>query len=102
VSLFIIVFALLGAVVGDCVGVSREPVVGTVIPAVLTLFAAFGGYAFTNEGLAKIRPVIPFCLFALVLLTLHWVFVGAKPRLSYEIWHARFEKVDLAAINHKF
>jgi hypothetical protein len=92
---FIIVFSLLGSVVGICIGASRESVIGTVFPVFLTAMMALAGYAFTKEGLAKIRPVIPYCLVAMLLLSPYWVFMGAKLRLNYEIWHTRFEKIEV-------
>jgi hypothetical protein len=38
---FIFVFGLLGAVVGIVTGASREPVIGFVLPALLTLITGF-------------------------------------------------------------
>jgi hypothetical protein len=101
-SIFIVVFGLLGAVSGICVGTSRDPVVSASLPAILTLITVFGGFAFTSQGLAKIRPVIPFCLIGMLLLSVYWIFVGSKIRFDYEsytikVWQnlMRFEKVDL-------
>jgi hypothetical protein len=101
-ALFVVVFALLGAIAGICTGASRQPVVGTILPAILTLMTALFGYAFTREGLAEMRPVIPFSLVAMLLAAAYCAFVGSKIRFENEIFatesqHAllRFERVDL-------
>src|SRR4029077_9944044 len=54
--LFIVVFALLGAITGICTRASRQPVVGTILPAILTLMTAIFGYAFTRDSLVQMRP----------------------------------------------
>lgn len=91
-SLFVIAFALLGAVAGLCIGSSRTPVVGTVLPALLTLMTALCGYAFTKEGLKDMRPVLPFGLVALLLTSAYCAFLGSKVRIVNEQYAAEVQK----------
>jgi hypothetical protein len=100
--LFIVVFALLGGIAGICTGASRQPVVGTVLPGILTLMTAVFGYAFTREALAEARGVIPFSLVAMLLAAVYCAFVGSKIRFENETFAGRsqqdllrFERVDL-------
>src|SRR2546422_1039863 len=86
--LFIVLLALLGAVCGICIGSSRTAVVGTVLPALLTLMTALCGYAFTKEGLKEMRPVLPLGLLALLLSSLYCAFVGSKIRFINEQYAA--------------
>ena len=101
-TLFIIVLGLLGGVVGICTGASRVPVVGSVLPAFLTFMTAFCGYAFTKEGLAKMRHVIPYSLTAMLISSVYFSFVGSKIRFETETFTRldqrdllRYERVDL-------
>jgi len=103
-AIFILVFGLLGAVIGVLTGSSRESVVGSVLPAILTLITAFLTFSFTSEGLKPVRTVIPYCLFALLLNTVYWVYIGSKIRTDaetspYYVQRAhnelRFERIDL-------
>jgi len=100
--LFIVVFGLLGGIVGICTGASRQPVVGVVLPAILTLMTVVFGYAFTREALVEMRPVIPFSLVAMLLAAAYCAFLGSKIRFENEKFAAesqnkflRFERVDL-------
>jgi hypothetical protein len=101
-GIYIIAFALFGAVIGYCVGASRESAVGTVIPAVLTVLTVLSGYAFTKEGLKDQRPLIPYLLLAWMLMSLFWLIIGSIHRFDYDRWVERnqksllqFERVDL-------
>ena len=101
-TIFIAVLGLLGGVVGICTGASRVPVVGSVIPAFLTFMTALCGYAFTKEGLAKMRHVIPYSLTAMLLSSVYFSFVGSKIRFENETFARQdqrdvlhFERVDL-------
>jgi hypothetical protein len=103
-AIFIIVFGLLGAVIGVLTGSSRESVVGSVLPAILTLITTFLTFSFTSEGLKPVRPVIPYCLLALLLTSVYWVYIGSKIRTDAETSkyyvqrrqeELRFERVDL-------
>jgi predicted neutral ceramidase superfamily lipid hydrolase len=99
---FIVALAALGAVCGMCIGSSRQSVMATVLPALLTLMTALCGYAFTKEGLQEMKPVLPFALLALLLSSLYCTFVGAKLRFINELYTGevqrdllRYERVQL-------
>ena len=79
-------FSLAGGLCGMCIGSSLQPVVGAVLPALLTLLTAFFAFGFAREGSAEMRSLIAFCFIALLLMTTHWVFAGSKYRLGYELW----------------
>jgi hypothetical protein len=99
---FILTFALLGAVSGICTGSSRTPVVGTVLPALLSFMTALCGYAFTKDSLKDMRPVLPFGLLALLLSAMYCAFVGSKLRFLNEVFATgvqkdmlKYERVEL-------
>jgi hypothetical protein len=102
---FIFVFGLLGAVVGIVTGASREPVIGFVLPALLTLITGFLTSAYTShKGLAELRPVVPYCLIALLFLSASFSFIGSKIRthaenseFNLDRWKdaLRFERIEL-------
>ena len=101
-AIYILAFALFGAVVGFAVAESRESAIGAVIPGVLTIVTALSGFAFAKEALNKYRPLMGFILLALMLMTAYWLVIGSRQRSEYDRWveeHQkallRFEKVDL-------
>lgn len=77
-------FACLGIVVGILTGSSRTPVVGSLLPALLTLLGASLAYLFGKESLAVWRPAIPYCLIALMLAALYGIFMGGTIRDAWE------------------
>lgn len=97
-------FGVLGGVVGIMVGASRTPVVGTVLPGILTFVTGLLAYLFSKEHLSEWRPVIPFCIVAMLLLSLFGAFMGSSIRLKneayekeYAEWLLHYEKVQLEA-----
>lgn len=95
-------FACLGLVIGILTGASMTPVVGSLLPALLTLLGALLAYMFGKESLAVWRPAIPYCLIALMLSALYGIFMGGTIRDTWQrnadIQHAAdlyYEKVDL-------
>lgn len=98
---FILAFGLLGGVTGFAVGESRVPVVGVVLPAMLTFASGVLGYMFTKDN-TKYRLVLPFCLVVLSLNALFGLFTGSQLRgkheeyeRQYKEWLLHYEKVDL-------
>lgn len=98
----LLAFGFLGGVSGLSAGLSREPVIGTVIPAMLTLVSGVLGYLFSKEHLKDWRVVIPFCIFILTLNTCIGLFLGSQMRgkseeyeKQYNEWLLHYEKVDL-------
>lgn len=95
-------FACLGLVIGILTGASMTPVVGSLLPALLTLLGALLAYMFGKESLAVWRPAIPYCLIALMLSALYGIFMGGTIRgteqRNADTQHAAdlyYEKVDL-------
>lgn len=98
----ILAFGFIGGVAGLSAGLSREPVIGTVIPAMLTLVSGVLGYLFGKEHLKEWRLVIPFCIFILTANTCVGLFIGSQMRgkseeydKQYNEWLLHYEKVDL-------
>jgi CDP-diglyceride synthetase len=78
---FSIPLGLLAAVAGYLTGISRSPVVGTVVPAVLTFMGALSVYATAvtaNQGMNKIA--IGYSVFLFAFLFFHGVTTGAYQR----------------------
>jgi hypothetical protein len=100
----ILAFGFMGGVAGFSAGLSRVPVVGTVIPAMLTLVSGFLGYLFGKEHLKEWRLVIPFCILIFTFNSLIGLFIGSQMRgksedyeRQYNEWLLHYEKVDLEA-----
>jgi predicted neutral ceramidase superfamily lipid hydrolase len=101
-------FACLGLVIGILTGASMTPVVGSLLPALLTLLGALLAYMFGKESLADWRPAIPYCLIALMLSALYGIFMGGTIRgteqRNADTQHAAdlyYEKVDLEVARQK-
>ena len=98
----IFAFSLLGGVIGIFVGASQTPVIGTVLPAILTFITGLLAYLFGKETLIEWRPVIPVCIISLLIMSLFGSFMGSQVRLdfeetlkSYNRWLLHYEKVGL-------
>ncbi len=101
-AMAIVAFGSLGGVLGFAVGNSRQPIVGTVLPALLTFITALLGYLFSKEQLSEWRPVIPYCITVLVLNAFIGLCSGGIVRGKYEDFERdyqrrlmEYEKVDL-------
>lgn len=95
-------FSLLGGIIGLFVGASKTPVIGTVLPAILTFVAALLAYLFGKENLRDWRPVLPFCIIAVLLTALYGSLMGTSVRKDFEDsekrykeWILHYEKVGL-------
>lgn len=73
-------YAMMGAVIGAAMGLSETPVVGTILPAVLTLVAGFSAYLFAKSPDQK--PLVGVLIVSLCLMTITGIYVGASLRLS--------------------
>lgn len=98
----ILAFGFIGGVAGYSAGVSRVPVVGTVIPAMLTLVGGVLGYLFGKDNIKEWRFVIPFCIVILTFNTFTGLFIGSQMRgkfeeyeRQYNEWLLKYEKVEL-------
>lgn len=86
-------FVSIGALLGITAGASKTPVIGTFLPALITLIAAVIGYLFTRDGLVRWRPLIPFCVMGMMVASVVNMFVGTSiNELSrsyerqYDVW----------------
>jgi len=100
--LLILAFSFLGGVVGIFVGMSKTPVMGTVLPAVLTFITGLLAYLFGKENLAEWRPVIPNCIIAMMATVLFGSLMGSQVRgdyqqseKEYKEWLLHYENVGL-------
>lgn len=98
----IMAFGFLGGVTGLSVGLSRVPVTGVVLPAMLTFASAVLAYVFAKENDTRWKLIIPFCLIVLSFNSLLGLFVGSQMRgkhedyeRQYNEWLLHYEKVDL-------
>jgi len=95
-------FGGIGIAVGLLTGLSRDSVVGAVIPALLTFLSTFAVYQFGKDAYQNWRPMLPIALFCLVFGTICAAVFGASERNSfvdrtrrYEEWRLQYEKVQL-------
>lgn len=91
--ILIVAFISLGGAVGVMAGSSKTPVLGTFLPAFLTFITAILGYLFGKESLLEWRPVIPFCLFGLLLSSVLNMYFGTvikgksiDQERKYQVW----------------
>lgn len=98
----IVSFCVLGAVIGVFVGASKTPVVGTLLPALLTFLTGLLAYLFSKDNLAIWRPIIPLIIVGLVSTALAGAFMGSGIRSDHEAferkyreWFAKYEAVQL-------
>jgi hypothetical protein len=92
---------LLGVVVGIFSGASTTPVVGDVLPALLTFVSAVLAYLFAKDALREYRDAIPAALINLLVTAVIAAFFGTAIRADkedferkYKHWALEQEKVD--------
>jgi uncharacterized protein YqgC (DUF456 family) len=95
-------FGAIGIAVGLLMGASREAVVGTIVPALLTFLSGFAVYQFGKDAYAKWRPILPIALCCLVLGTICAVSFGGSQRNAfnerqrrYEEWRINYEQLQI-------
>jgi hypothetical protein len=95
-------FGAIGIAAGLFVGASRESVVGTVVPALLTFMSGFAVYQFGKESYERWRPALPVALVCLVIGAICAATFGASQRnhyiesqRRYEEWKMQYEKLEL-------
>lgn len=100
----ILMFASLGGTLGIFVGASQTPVVGDLLPALLTFVSGLLAYVVTKKDspVSGWRRAMPFCIVALLFAALTTSFLGSSIRgdkeerdKRYNEWLLEFEKVDL-------
>jgi hypothetical protein len=97
-----VAFGGIGAAVGLFMGASRDSVVGTVVPALLTLLSSVAVYQFGADAYRRWRPVLPIALFCLVLGAVGAGAFGASERErsidrshEYDEWRVQYEKLQI-------
>lgn len=95
-------FSSLGTGIGLFIGGSRDSVVSTVVPALLTFISAFTVYQFEKSERPEFRNVLPIALAMLVLSTVFGASFAASLRgeyvqaeRRYEEWRLNYETVEL-------
>jgi 4-hydroxybenzoate polyprenyltransferase len=89
---FIFSFGFLGGVLGYSAGYSRVPVVGTILPALLTFVTALLGYLFSKDQLETYRPLIPYCIVVLLLNSFYGLSVGSIMRGKFDDFERDYQK----------
>jgi hypothetical protein len=104
VFLAIFAFSALGFVTGHVMGISREPAVGTVVPAVLTLLGGVAVYLVGLKGAEAQANVSAMVLCFAVALLVGSLF-GSRMRIEYDYEAANPDRLrtrDLALEENKF
>lgn len=81
---FLIAFAALGVTTGFSTSFSREPAVGAVLPALLTIMSGVVTYAFSKDGLVQYRPILPHCITVLAIASLLGLAIGSTARAPFD------------------
>ncbi len=98
----LIALTVLGLTVGYSTSHSREPAVGTVLPALVTLMSAAFTYAVTKEGLSQYRSIMPHCITILAVASLVGLSLGSFTRQRFDVYNKaeslkqlKYERYDL-------
>jgi hypothetical protein len=75
-------FSMLGIATGYVTGLSREPAVNAVLPAVLSLFGALGVFMIGKDKGS--RTIVGFCTFAFAVTLMLGILWGARMRWDIE------------------
>lgn len=77
-------FSVFGAVVGFLTGASREPVVGTVLPILITTVVTYISYLTTKTITEKYLKILPYCILVLLISALLSALFGMNFRMELE------------------
>lgn len=91
-AILIAAFATLGGILGVAVGASRSPELGAILPALLTAITFLLGYLFSREHLLEWRPLIPYCIIALLVTAFYGLFLGSSIRGKHEAFEREHQK----------
>lgn len=89
---FIFAFGIMGGLIGHAIGASRIPVVGIVLPAVLTLISGLLIYIFGKDTLKLWRLVVPYCIMVLCFNAWIGLFIGAQMRGKTEAFERDWQE----------
>lgn len=91
--LFLLGFSYLGGMLGITTGSSETPVLGTLLPALLTFITGLLAYLFNHKDVGEYKPLIPMSLMCLMICSVFSVFLGTTIRSQqikfdreYEVW----------------
>jgi 4-hydroxybenzoate polyprenyltransferase len=82
--IFLLALSSLGGFLGYSAGASRQSIIGTVLPTLLTLVTLLLGYVFSKKSVPELQPLIPYCILLLVLNAFWGLFVGSEIRARSE------------------
>lgn len=77
-------FSIFGSVVGFFTGASREAVVGTVLPILITTVVSYIGYLTAKTIPEDYRKMIPFCVLSLIISCWVSALLGMSFRMDWE------------------
>lgn len=77
------VFSLFGGLVGLFTGASREPVVGTVLPVIISTVVTYIGYLASKELDTIQKQLLPFCIVVFLIATWVGTLYGLNLRLDW-------------------
>jgi len=81
--LVLAIAVLFGSVIGFFTGASRDPVVGTILPIVISLIIIYVGYMSSKEVENNVKEIIPFCIVLFILSTWFSALYGMGMRLDW-------------------
>lgn len=88
----ILAFCVIGMTVGIFTGVSKSPVVGSILPAFLSVISAILIFIFGKEAAGEYHALVPVCIIALTLCTLFGAFYGSGVRGNWVRQQVGIEK----------
>lgn len=78
-------FSIFGGLVGFFTGASREPVVGTVLPVIISTVVTYIGYLASKQLNEEQKKLVPFCVIVFLLATWIATLYGMSLRLDWSI-----------------
>lgn len=90
--IFLMAFGSLGALLGYSAGASKQSIIGTVLPTLLTLITLMLGYIFSKETLPHLQPIIPYCLLVLILNSFFCLILGGRVKRQNEEFEREYNR----------
>ncbi len=81
--IILMMFSLFGGLIGLFTGASREPVVGTILPVLISTVVTYIGY-FASKNLSdEQKKLLPFCIVVFLIATWVGTLYGLNLRLDW-------------------